>query len=117
MSEYFEFPEGATPIADCSDLIPLWVHNLNDLNRVEAENIMHAQQKYLRRPSNDLKDWFQVGELKSIHQAMFGKVWKWAGVYRKSTTSIGISPTSIPLRLAELCFEVLSWFQYPVELT
>lgn len=117
MSERFEFPEGATPIADCSDLIPVWVHNLNDLNRVEAENIMQAQQKYLRRPSNDLKDWFQAGELKAIHRAMFGNVWRWAGVYRKSITSIGISPTLIPIRLAELCFEVVSWFQHPVELT
>ncbi|HSX13710.1 MAG TPA: hypothetical protein VLE96_04730 [Chlamydiales bacterium] len=39
MPERFEFPEGAIPIGDCSGLIPVWVHNLNDLNRVEAENI------------------------------------------------------------------------------
>ncbi len=26
MEERFEFPEGATPISDCSGLIPLWVH-------------------------------------------------------------------------------------------
>ncbi|MBA3721236.1 MAG: mobile mystery protein B [Parachlamydiaceae bacterium] len=117
MPECFEFPEGATPIGDCSGLIPLWVHHLNDLNRVEAENIMNAQRKYLRGVVADPKNWFQVKELKAIHQAMFGEVWEWAGGYRKSITSIGINPSLIPTQLAELCLEVSSWVQYPVELT
>lgn len=117
MGKSFEFPEGATPLFDCSGLIPLWVHNLNDLNRVEAENIMHAHQKYLRPPVSHPKKWFQVEALKAIHKAMFGKVWEWAGVYRKSVTSIGVKPVLIPMLLAEFCREVLSWFHYPVELT
>lgn len=117
MKERFEFPDGATPISDCSGLIPLWVHHLNDLNRVEAENILSAQRKYLRKSVSDPKDWFQVSELKVIHRAMFGEVWEWAGAYRKSMTSIGINPSLIPTQLAELCLEVLSWLEYPVELT
>jgi fido (protein-threonine AMPylation protein) len=48
---------------------------------------------------------------------MFEDVWEWAGVYRKSVTSIGIKPSQIPMRLAELCFEVQSWDQHPIELT
>lgn len=117
MPERFEIPEGATPIDDCSGLIPVWVHCLNDLNRVEAENIMNAQRKYLREAVGDPQNWFQVKELKAIHQAMFGDVWEWAGVYRKSITSIGINPRLIPTQLAELCLEVSSWSKYPVELT
>ncbi|MGC1878533.1 MAG: mobile mystery protein B [Rhabdochlamydiaceae bacterium] len=117
MKERFEFPEGATPISDCSGLIPLWVHHLNDLNRVEAENIISAQRKYLRGAVTGPKNWFQVTELKAIHRAMFGEVWDWAGAYRKSITSIGINPSLIPIQLAELCLEVLSWLEYPVELT
>jgi hypothetical protein len=70
----FDFPEGATPINDCSDLIPVWVHHLQDLNRVEAENIMKAQRKYLLGHIDDPAKWFKVGELKTIHQAMFGDV-------------------------------------------
>jgi fido (protein-threonine AMPylation protein) len=61
--------------------------------------------------------WFQVKELKAIHQAMFKDVWEWAGVYRKSITSIGINPLLVPAQLAQLCLEVFSWSQYPVELT
>ncbi|PJD97855.1 MAG: hypothetical protein CK425_01620 [Parachlamydia sp.] len=117
MPERFEFLEGATPIDDCSGLIPIWVHHLNDLNRVEAENIMNAQRKYLRGAVGDPQNWFQVKDLKAIHKAMFGDVWEWAGLYRKSITSIGINPSLIPTQLAELCLEVFSWSQYPVELT
>lgn len=117
MFKSFEFPEDATPIDDCSGLIPTWVHHLRDLNRVEAENILNAQRKYLIRPVHDPKNWFQVAELRTIHKAMFGNIWKWAGTYRKSITSIGINPSLIPSQLAEFCFEVLSWLQYPVELT
>jgi len=95
MAEHFQFPEGATPISDCSGLIPTWVHDLNDLNRVEAENIINAQWKFLRGPIDDPKNWFQVKELKIIHRAMFGDVWEWAGAYRKSITSIGIKPNLI----------------------
>lgn len=117
MKERFEFPEGATPISDCSGLIPIWVHHLNDLNRVEAGNIMNAQRKYLRGTVGDPRTWFQVSELRAIHRAMFGEVWEWAGAYRKSITSIGINPSLISIQLAELCLEVLSWLEYPVEFT
>jgi Fic-DOC domain mobile mystery protein B len=117
MIKRFEFPEGATPISDCSGLIPTWVHHLDDLNRVEAENIMAAQRKYLRGTVADPKNWFNVFELKAIHRTMFSDVWEWAGSFRKSVTSIGIKPNLIPLQLAELCKEVLSWLENPVELT
>jgi len=117
MAKHFEFPEGATPISDCSDLIPVWVHHLNDLNRVEAENILNAQRKYLQPPVSNPKNWFHVTELRKIHRAMFGNVWQWAGNYRKSITSIGIKPSLIPIQLAEFSAQVLSWLEHPVELT
>lgn len=117
MTEHFVFPEGATPILDCSGLIPNWVHHINDLNRVEAENIAVALRKYLRKPIDSQKNWFHETELKNIHQTMFGNVWTWAGKYRKSVTSIGIQPSSISSQLGEFCLEVRSWFCSPVELT
>lgn len=117
MKEHFTFPEGATPLSDCSGLITTWVHNLQDLNRVEAENILNAQRKYLRNPVDDPQNWFHIAGLKTIHRTMFGKVWEWAGVYRTSVTSIGIKPNLIPMQLAQFCAEVLSWSQHPAELT
>jgi fido (protein-threonine AMPylation protein) len=40
---------------------------------------------------------------------MFGDVWDWAGCWRKSITNIGIKPQFIPMRLSELCAQVISW--------
>lgn len=116
MTKHFNFPEDATPIADCSGLIPQWVHDLNDLNRVEAENILQAQRKYLEGKIDNPRNWFVVPTLKAIHLAMFENVWEWAGKYRKSVTSVGVMPGLIPSKLAELCSEVHSWIEHPVEL-
>ncbi len=114
----FDFPEGATPIDDCSGLIPKWVQNLTDLNRVEAENISHAQSLYLRSPVQDPSLWFHFAQLKAIHRAMFGHVWQWAGKQRTCVTSIGIDPGFIASQMAELCREVGSWStSLPIELT
>lgn len=119
MAKWLEFPDGATPLGDCSGLIPAWVHHLEDLNRVEAENIAQAQKKYLKKSVPDPKSWFHVEKLKTIHREMFGNVWKWAGNYRRSVTSIGIKPALIPSRLAEFCSEVVSWSgsEYQINLT
>lgn len=113
----FNFPEGATPLDDYSGLIPRWVITLHDLNRAEAENIYLAQKKYLTHKKQDLERWFNVSWFKKTHKAMFGHVWKWAGKFRKSVTSIGIAPHLIQSRLSELCIEVLAWEKEAVDLT
>lgn len=111
------FPQDATPIVDCSGLIPQWVQNLHDLNRVEAENIFKAQKKYMRLPVADPISWFHVKTLKAIHNAMFGSVWEWAGDFRKNVTSIGVKPILIQLQLEELCKDVTFWSQHPVDMS
>lgn len=113
----FIFPEGATPIADASDLLISWVQTMSDLNRVEAENISHAQHKYLRPSSQNISAWFHYAGLHDIHRSMFGSVWGWAGKARKSVTSIGVAPGLIASHIAMLCEEVISWSTVPVELT
>lgn len=109
----FQFPEGATPINDCSGLIPQWVQNLKDLNRIEAENILDAQKKYLKQRIKNPKTWFYPERFKQIHKDMFGKVWSWAGTYRKNVTSIGVKPAFIPFQLAEFSAEVASYLENP----
>lgn len=113
----FECPEGATPLSDASELLIPWVQNMKDLNRVEVENIFYAQRKYLRPPFKCVASWFHYKEFQTIHRAMFGNVWAWAGRQRKSITSIGVAPWLISLRLAELCKDVVSWSTETVDLT
>ncbi|MFV0340082.1 MAG: mobile mystery protein B [Parachlamydiaceae bacterium] len=112
-SRNFHTPDDATPIHDCSGLIPQWVYTIHDLNRVEAENILKAYRKYFKGTFSP----FQPKHLKTIHRDMFGDVWEWAGTLRKSITSIGIKPNLIPLRLAEFCREVNEWFEIQHDLT
>ena len=113
----FTFPEDATPINDYSGLKLAWVKNISDLNRAEAENILQAQERYLHKKVTIPNRWFNVGFLKRVHQAMFGDVWRWAGEFRRSITSIGVEPVLIHRQLGELCIEVNSWSKVPVELT
>jgi Fic-DOC domain mobile mystery protein B len=109
MVRKFQFPKDATPLDDVSGLKFPWVHTLRDLNRAEAENISQAQKKYLDKSIQDPALWFNPSYLKKIHQTMFGKVWDWAGQWRKSITNIGVKPVFIPMRVAELCVQVTSW--------
>lgn len=109
MPPQFKFPDDATPLDDLSDLIPKWVENLKDLNRVEAENIALAKRKYFQIELQNPTKWFHPKQLLTIHYEMFGHVWKWAGTFRKTLKSIGSKPYLIPLQLAELCTEVHSW--------
>ena len=111
---FLQYPEGATPLFDFSDLLVPWVQNIGDLNRVEAENISQAQKKYLRPFNKDISSWFTYRELFAIHKMMFGRVWGWAGKQRKSITSIGVRPGLIALEIAELCAEVASWSTDPI---
>ncbi len=66
MDKHIEFPDDATPLSDYSGLIPGWVYNLADLNRVEAENIMIAQRKYLKNLKKAPETWHGPEQLKTI---------------------------------------------------
>ena len=37
-----------------------------------------------------------------MHKKLFGKVWKWAGVFRKIEKNIGIDPIQISIQLRQL---------------
>ncbi len=112
-----EYPEGATPIQDCSYLKLPWVQTQKDLNHAEMENISFALHKYINRSIPSPLKWFEPFILKKIHKDMYGQVWEWAGKFRNEITSIGIKPYLIPSYLAQLCDEVKYWLTHPVELT
>lgn len=109
MNKNIIFSNGATPLEDYSELILPWVQNLQDLNRAETESISQAYRKYLHGKIENSEIWFNIKFLLKIHFDMFSSVWKWAGKYRKSITSIGVIPYLIPSHLASLCSEVVAW--------
>lgn len=117
MPTEFKFPPGATPLDDLTGLIPKWVHDLKDLNRVEAENITLAKRGRFQGEVPPPTRWFRPKQLLTIHREMFGHVWSWAGAFRTTLKSIGPQPYLVPLQLAELCADVHYWAEEPVALS
>ena len=49
---------------------------------------------------------------------MFGQVWRWAGVYRKTGKNIGIDAYQMSAALKDLCDDVDTWIEfesYPID--
>ena len=113
----FEYPEGATPIDDISELKIPWIKTQSQLNRVEAENISSAIEKYLIKSIKPPINWFNLANLKKIHKDMFYDVWNWAGSFRTTQTIPGIKPYQIQDALRDLCDDVLYWNNDGCEMT
>jgi Fic-DOC domain mobile mystery protein B len=104
-------PGGATPLSDeeGDGLRPSWVATRADLNAAEAANIVKALQgrRWRSMPTERLLDDLA---LRSLHKAMFGDVWTWAGQYRLREKNIGCDPRDIPVKVRDLCEDAKYWF-------
>lgn len=100
--------KGATPLDDLSDLIPDIVTR-SQLNTVEAENILQAMDRHLRRRKNPKRPWMTERYMCRVHRDMFGRVWKWAGRFRDTEVNIGMAPHLIREEVQKLCDDVAFW--------
>jgi len=102
-------PDGATQLTPAEEegLIPSHITNRSELNSLEQTNILQAEAWLLtrRRKPDPLDPVF----LKELHRRMFGSVWKWAGIYRKSDRNIGIHWPRISIELETLCRDAAFW--------
>jgi Fic-DOC domain mobile mystery protein B len=99
--------EGHTEVReeDRESLIPTYISTLDELFAAEQENIAAAMIG--RRPSVDeLLDHLY---LRQLHGAMFNRVWRWAGRYRKRETNIGIDPIEIGAAVKALTEDAAAW--------
>ena len=107
----FKYPSGATPI-DPDEMEGLKIKHITtreELNRFEQDNINEALQWLEnRRKSNILTEKF----VRVLHQKMFGKVWKWAGTFRKSGKNIGVDWHKISTELHTLLQDVRYWIDH-----
>lgn len=95
------------PEDDRDALIPTYIATQGELFAAEQENI--AVALIGRRPSvGDLLDDLY---LRRLHRAMFDRVWKWAGKYRRLETNIGIDPTQITTAVKSLVGDAAMWVQ------
>lgn len=104
----FEYPEGATPL-DQNEIDGLKLKHITtraELDRWEQENIQSALTWLEQRRKTDILNEDFICQL---HKKMFGKVWKWAGQFRRSEKNIGVDWTRIPIELKTLLDDVKFW--------
>jgi Fic-DOC domain mobile mystery protein B len=111
-SEWTPIP-GETPI-DPSGLKIKSVRTRDELNVVEARNILKATIKYLNARLNARVAPFDYDWALRLHAEMFGDVWLWAGAQRQSRTNLGCQPHLIPEQLEHLLGDIKRWTGYGV---
>jgi len=89
-------------------LIPTYIATRGELFDAEQRNIALA----LLRRSPSVATLLDDAYLRHLHEAMFDRVWEWAGRYRLRETNIGIAPEGIPSAVRTLVDDAVAWADY-----
>ncbi len=106
------FDEGQTPINE-EERDGLKIKSISlqrELDEFEQLNIEKAIKWLIGRtflPREALSEAF----MKKLHKRMFGDVWKWAGVFRRSEKNIGVGWVMIGRELRMLLDDTLFWVE------
>lgn len=106
-----KYPAGATPLdpEEAEELKLGHITTREELNRFEQDNINEALQWLeSRRKSDVLSEKF----IKTLHKKMFGKVWRWAGSFRKSNKNIGVDWHQISSQVHTLLQDTHYWIEH-----
>lgn len=107
----FDYPAGATPLdpEEADGLKLRHITTRGELDRWEQENIQDAIAWLDRRRKLDVltEDFICL-----LHQKMFGKVWKWAGAFRRSNKNIGVDRFMVGVELRQLLDDVRYWIEH-----
>lgn len=104
---------GQTPLEEDekeSLLIPT-ISTREELDEFEQQNIEDAIQWLLHRklkPEVVLSEKFT----NSLHKRMFGKVWKWAGEWRRTDKNLGVDKWQIPTQMRQLMDDANYWLKH-----
>ncbi len=103
----FETDDNSTPLTEEEkmQLQAKWVTTRAELNELEAKGIAEAEIWLLKTKKDILCEEF----IKTLHKKMFGNVWKWAGMFRKTERNIGVVPYEIQPKLRILFDDIKFW--------
>ena len=109
VSDLFAEPDDATPLSreERGGLIPTHVSLRRELNELEQNNILSADVWAFQRRHDPVQEAFARG----LHRRMFGKVWRWAGIYRTTDKNLGVPHALIQPRLYEVLDNVRHWVE------
>lgn len=107
-------PEGATPLTpdDMLGLKHKHVDTREQLNELEAANILQGQiwASTLKKPTLD--SIFDRDFVTNLHKVLFGDVWEWAGTFRQRELNIGIDPKNISVDLHNFLEDAKCWVEF-----
>lgn len=105
-----EQDDASTPLSpeEQEGLIPSYITLRSELNEAEQANIVDAEEWAFNRRRDVLSEKF----LNDLHKRMFGRVWKWAGHYRRTGKNIGVDAYKIPMELRSLLDDVRFWIEH-----
>lgn len=101
--------DAATPLSpeEREGLIPSYITLRGELNAAEQDNILEAEAwAFARR-----RDILSEPALNGLHKRMFGRVWRWAGTYRRSDKNVGVDWRVIPVELRQLLDDCRFWIE------
>jgi Fic-DOC domain mobile mystery protein B len=119
MSNSIKESDGATPVDedDKEGLRFTHITTRGELDQLEQANIVEGLQ-WLKKQKNT--DVLSEGFVRDLHKRLFGQVWKWAGVFRKTEKNIGVGPIQIAIQLRQLLDDARYWIEHetypPIEL-
>lgn len=110
----YHYTEGQTPLDEEEKkyLIPA-ILTREDLDRFEQENILEARRWVMRKSVLASKqDIFTEKFILDLHKRMYGRVWKWAGQYRKSNKNIGVDYSLVQTEFRKLLDDAAYWLEH-----
>ncbi len=110
MSDVMDYPDGATPL-DPDEMEGLRYKHITtrgELDELEQANIDEGLQ-WLKRQKNP--EVLTEGFVCDLHEKLFGKVWKWAGSFRRTEKNIGVDPIQIAIQLRQLLDDARYWIE------
>jgi len=111
--------DGSTPLDpdEMEGLLFKHVTTRGELDQLEQANIDEGIQWIKKQKTLDI---LAEGFVCDLHKKLFGKVWKWAGSFRKTEKNIGVDPIQIVIQLRQLLDDARYWIENdtypPIEL-
>ncbi|MHB8273340.1 MAG: mobile mystery protein B [Dermatophilaceae bacterium] len=102
--------DGSTPLEldERDGLIATYIATRDELNAAEQANIAAAVLGLRRRKLTTAKVLDELF-MRSLHKAMDGAVWKWAGKCRTTERNIGVDPSIIAISVRDIVDHAASW--------
>lgn len=123
MTEFINDPEGATPLSpdDMLGLKHKHIETREQLNELEAANILQGQIWASKLKAPTLETIFDRDFVTHLHIELFGDVWDWAGQFRIRELNIGVEPRNILVELHNFLEDAKCWIEFnhfePLELS